>query len=88
MSRQNQQYLRTTPPTYVAPPTPIQQPQSAEPLEQRVLDLLYPYRDECFAEEENDAAVEAHERKALMLSSTYLPQCFDYLQGSILHQIY
>jgi hypothetical protein len=58
-------------PTQQLPPVPpqAQAPAAtqspADPLEQRVLDLLYPYRDECFADE-NDATV-AQERMALIL---------------------
>ncbi|KAH3999696.1 hypothetical protein HBH98_085800 [Parastagonospora nodorum] len=42
-------------------PTPVQ----ADPLEQRILDLLFPYRDECFADE--DSTTELKERAALIL---------------------
>lgn len=37
----------------------------ADPLEQRVLDLLYPYRDECF--KDDDDTTVARERAALIL---------------------
>jgi hypothetical protein len=84
MARPNPQYPQTLPSTYTPAPRPTPLPQPAEPLEQRVLDLLYPYRDECFVEEEDDASVEAHERKALMLSSTYLAL---YLQATVFHQM-
>jgi hypothetical protein len=41
---------------------------STDPLEQRILDLLYPYRDECFAEE--DDTTEIKERNVLILCGT------------------
>ncbi|KAF1921554.1 hypothetical protein BDU57DRAFT_553665 [Ampelomyces quisqualis] len=46
-------------PTVVSAQTPT------DPLEQRVLDLLYPYRDECF--KEDDGMTVARERAALIL---------------------
>jgi hypothetical protein len=59
-------------PTPVAPnmlstnvPTPVQ----ADPLEQRILDLLFPYRDECFADE--DSTTELKERAALILCGMF-----------------
>jgi hypothetical protein len=42
---------------------------SADTLEQRVLDLLYPYRDECFADEGGITVGE--ERMALMLCGMF-----------------
>lgn len=59
-------------PPQIAPTHPA--PLAADALEQRVLDLLYPYRDECFTNENGaDAAVNlARERKAHVLSGKYL----------------
>lgn len=47
-------------------PTPVQ----ADPLEQRILDLLFPYRDECF--EDEDESTELKERAALILCGMFL----------------
>jgi hypothetical protein len=41
----------------------------ADPLEQRVLDLLYPYRDECFNQETDVTATQ--ERMALILCGMF-----------------
>jgi hypothetical protein len=58
-------------PPEMAPSHPA--PPPADPLEQRVLDLLYPYQDECFTDEDGaNAAVNlAKERKAHVLSGKY-----------------
>jgi hypothetical protein len=48
-------------------PATIQSP--ADPLEQRVLDLLYPYRDECFNDEKDVSATQ--ERMALILCGVF-----------------
>lgn len=72
------------------PPPPSPLPPPADPLEQRVLDLLYPYRDECFTEDEgkDESASLAKERMAHVLSGKLYdgarisaiiisgPQCF------------
>jgi hypothetical protein len=49
--------------------TPATTQSPADPLEQRVLDLLYPYRDECF-NDENDVTA-AQERMALILCGMF-----------------
>jgi hypothetical protein len=52
----------------------------SDPLEQRILDLIYPYRDECFADE--DDTTELKERTALILCGTshhQLPICIQPL---------
>ena len=60
------------------PPQPAQLSQvvqaQGDPLEQRILDLLYPYRDECF--EDEDTATAAKERLAHILSGKHLPCTF------------
>jgi hypothetical protein len=56
------QHLYTAPAVLASRP-PSQAP--SDPLEQRILDLLYPYRDECFADE--NETTEIKERNALIL---------------------
>ncbi|KAL5115582.1 hypothetical protein ACEQ8H_006558 [Pleosporales sp. CAS-2024a] len=59
---------RMTPAPYTAPnvlPAKLPTQTPADPLEQRILDLLYPYRDECFAPP--DKTTDLQERKALIL---------------------
>ena len=58
----------------------------ADPLEQRVLDLLYPYRDECFMEE--DRTTVAQERMALILSGTSSPRPLQLLSPSTFPQVF
>jgi hypothetical protein len=58
---------------------PTQTP--TDPLEQRILDLLYPYRDECF--EDSDVLFEAKERDALILCGTLtaLARLYEHANG-------
>jgi hypothetical protein len=66
------------------PPTPSQTP--IDPLEQRILDLLYPYRDECFRTE--DGTIVARERIALILCGTFFACCFQLLSPSPLYELH
>lgn len=69
------QYHSHGPPQQMGPPPPPVPPKPADPLEQRVLDLLYPYRDECFTDDEDaDATISlAQERMAHILSGKLSP---------------
>jgi hypothetical protein len=59
-------YTPTNQGPQAAPQSQAQAPAAqADPLEQRVLDLLYPYRDECFTDEDNTSVTK--ERNALIL---------------------
>jgi hypothetical protein len=70
----NYQPSSFTLPTQVTHVTPLAQAPAAsqtsvDPLEQRVLDLLYPYRDECFADENGTSVTQ--ERMALILCGMF-----------------
>lgn len=61
-------------PSHLAPNIIVPRPHTqapSDPLEQRILDLLYPYRDECFAEE--NETTELKERNALILCGMSSP---------------
>lgn len=62
---------------------PTQAP--AAPLEQRILDLLYPYRDECFSADADVSVVD--ERKAMILCGTlsHFANCRVILNLTTLH---
>jgi hypothetical protein len=63
-------YPPTSVPVLATIPTQI----PTNPIEQRVLDLLYPYRDECF--KDDDVTTVARERAALILCGTLQPLHF------------
>jgi hypothetical protein len=82
----NYPFSSYTLPTQLHPSAPqIQAPAPAstlaqiDPLEQRILDLLYPYRDECFSDE--DGTTVTQERNALILCGMYPP----HMSHSYLH---
>lgn len=70
--------LQGQPPTHLQAPSPapvaLSTQTPADPLEQRILDLLHPYRDECF--KEDDHLTVARERAALVLCGTLQPLNF------------
>jgi hypothetical protein len=64
-------------------PAPAATQTSADTLEQRVLDLLYPYRDECFSDEGGTTVGE--ERMALMLCGMFPARTFHFHSHALLH---